>query len=125
MRCCICNNEIEGTPYQPYPFNESKDYKSKCCEECYNKYVLVARHQLVSNIYLPSNSIYKLKPNETVIDIFWSVNSNLPLETYKENFIALSGTIETIDRFSKKVMGTWGNFQVDLEKDAWFINKDF
>ena len=43
-KCCICRKPIEGTGHNPLPVWPT----GKCCNKCYNTYVLPARYNLMT-----------------------------------------------------------------------------
>lgn len=123
MKCIICGKEITDYGNNPYPICQREDTSSKCCNDCNSNYVIGAR--LVStkgkmNTYIDAYGNDLIKPNDSVI-IFYSVNSDEPLNHLIDTGYFLVGHVEEIDLEYKQLCGTWGNFTIDLEKDTYCI----
>ena len=126
MKCCICGRTINGFGNNPYPLCNKDDNSSKCCDAC-NSIVVHAR-QLISKA-INNEDYFKLSPNELqnqlndkTIVIFYSNESNQPIDTYLDFGRFLAGSISTEEAITnRRIYGTWGKFALDLENDNYCV----
>lgn len=109
MKCCICNNDIKDIGNNPYPLCGYDDFSSRCCDTC-NALVLTAR--LLSTKY----STEDVKEG-SMIALFYSNNSNIPIEYINENKKFITGRITKIEQNGTKELyyGTWGNYAISRD----------
>lgn len=112
MKCILCGKEIKYGK-SAFPFCNMEDYDTKCCEEC-EKIVLQAEYLLKNNGQV--ENIYDID-TETEIAIFYAKQSELPIKYASDTFQFLTGNVTNIDRETKKLIGTWGDFPLDCRTD--------
>lgn len=128
MKCCICGETFEGYGNNPFPLVHRDDYSSRCCDDC-NEYVIRARmgrlHKLDINIKASDEELTSFLEDKYIV-IFWATNSEEPIERIANNGTFLAGSkVEGGQVVNKKVMGTWGNFLLDLEQDNYIVIEHF
>ena len=129
MRCCICGQDFSGYGNNPYPLCHKDDYESRCCNDC-DMIVINARRLQMSAINEDwstlSPDMLKEKLNHKTIVIFYSKDSNQPIDTYMNFGKFLAGNISNEEDSikNKKIKGTWGNFQLDIEEDSYCVLDD-
>ena len=116
MKCYICGKEIEGYGNNPYPLCNKDDYESRCCDTC-NSYVTLAR------LYEMKGEVKEKLEVEDLVIVFWAKESNMPIDTLKENDKYLAGyVLEEVKKGQYK--GTWGDFILNVSTDSYIaINK--
>lgn len=116
--CCICGNSIkEEFGNNPYPLCSKDDFESECCSNC-NELVIKARMLL-----LDVTPHIKPKINDN-ITIFWSKNSEYPINIIAHKGKFLTGFVTTIKVENNQTMyeGTWGNYPI-TDDDNFIINE--
>lgn len=113
MKCNICGKEIDGYGNNPWPICANDDTKSRCCDEC-NQRVIQAR------LLKSRGEDKKIESNDLVI-IFYSKESNAPIELLLTTGKFLAGIVDIDEQTTKMFYGTWGNFALDPELDSYAI----
>ena len=117
MRCCICGKTIEDYGNNPYPLCEKEDNESRCCDECND---LVVHARVLQLKYGSVNQ--RIIPNKSNIFILYSKNSDIPLNTFKDNGSPITGIV--LEENKNELKGTWGNFVVNIDTDTFFVTLD-
>ena len=114
MRCCICGDNIENMGNNPYPLCEYDDMSSRCCDAC-NSLVITAR--LLSIKYSKEDV-----KEGSIIAIFYSNESNKPIEYINENKKFITGRVTKIEQNDTKKIyyGTWGTYKIS-EEDSFAV----
>ena len=120
MKCCICGGEIfkDINSNNPWPLCHKEDMESRCCPTCNDDIVLKARLYSVGKTY---NDVDNLSPWNSVIAILWASKSDEPVNMMAKQGKILAGQVQEIDRKKNTMKGAWGNFEVSLTDDNWFI----
>lgn len=110
MICNICESPIENNfGNNPYPLCSKNDNESRCCDICNNR---VIKARILSTKYTTKKQ-YDISD---LLVIFYSKNSNSPIESIKDTEKFLAGHVtDIIDDHQYK--GDWGNFIVDTNTD--------
>lgn len=128
MRCCICGCEFNGYGNNPDPLCASDDNEARCCDDC-NSFVTSARmiqlKQIEINLNASDEELTEFLEDKYIV-IFYSHTSTAPTECIVNNGKFLTGEkIEGGQVVNKKVMGSWGHFLLDLEKDNYVVIDKF
>ena len=114
-RCNICGIDIDDMGNNPWPICLEEDNRSRCCNECNEKYVIPARMIQVRGVKRP------IKENDLVV-IFYSKNSENPINTMLETGKMLAGEATDNEALPDGCWeGTWGNFLLDETEDSFTI----
>lgn len=116
MKCSICGKTFDGYGNNPYPICDKDDFESRCCDSCNATHVIQARMAIASRQHLDK----KVRVNDLLV-IFYSKNSESPIEVLRENGRFLAGKVTEIDTEKNTAYGEWGNFGVDLANDSYII----
>ena len=114
-KCCICGDVFEGWGNNPFPLCGREDGESKCCDTC-NTLVVMARMAQMGK-----ETEVNVTPKNSTLAILWSKNSNMPIETLRDKGKILGGQVTDVDYEKNTAKGEWGNFEVDLKEDNWFL----
>lgn len=114
-KCNICGVDFDGMGNNPYPICAKEDYQSRCCDECNEKYVITAR-------ILKSHGIERpIKENDLVV-VFYSKNSERPIDTMLETGKMLAGEATDNEGLPDNCWeGSWGSFLLDEKEDSFII----
>ena len=105
MICNICGRTIVGKGNNPQPICDTED--ERCCDNCYNEYVIPARLIMM----------HKIDKEPEVGDDIIIIKL---AEEKSNNYSLRRGTIEFIDD-AGQLHGTWGGLAVIPEEDTFVI----
>lgn len=114
MKCIICGNEISGYGNNPHPLCH-RSSTARCCDDC-NNLVLMARLSQFREDSADEISV------ERKVAILYSTNSDKPTEYLTEQGKILYGIVKDIK--GNKAYGTWGNFELNLEEDNYYVTRE-
>lgn len=117
IRCCICGDTISDSRYacNPWPLCSHEDTKSVCCQDC-DELVTLARILTMRS----SKEKEKIEIGDKVT-IFWSKNSNMPIDVFFISNVPLSGIVHSINPNTHTASGSWGKFELDLKEDSYIL----
>lgn len=111
MICCICGKTFAGTGHDPHPLCAKDDSISRCCDSCSTNVsqanIIAAKDE--------TDAMTNIEINDTII-IFWTKNSNSPIESIKNSNKFISGAVDEIDNSGAETMlyGSWGKYPIHI-----------